>query len=77
MEILSYLVRKDNTKYSVVLTDPEEMNYINHIPLDDPTIDIVKKALETWGSRASSFAEQYLKDARQELNTHLARSNAV
>jgi hypothetical protein len=61
------VVRKDETKYSVVLRDPEEMNYINHIPLDGPTISIVKKALETWGSRASNFAEQYVKDARQEI----------
>ena len=65
--LLLTVVRKDETKYSVVLTDPEEMNYINHIPLDDPTINIIKKALETWGSRASSFAEQYLKDGRQEI----------
>lgn len=65
--LLLTVVRKDETKYSVVLRDPEEANYITHIPFDDPTIKIIKKALEMWGSRASSFAEQYLKDGRQEI----------
>ena len=65
--LLLTVVRKDETKYSVVLRDPAEINYINHIPLDDQTINIIKMAVAKWGSRVSNFAEQYLKDYRMEI----------
>jgi hypothetical protein len=66
--IILTVERKDQTKRSVVLREPDEALDLSHVSIDNATINKIKQLLALWGKeKAGTFANKYIEDHRQEI----------